>query len=91
MYLEIVTPEATIYKGEVNSVSVPGVSGDFEMLNNHAAVVSILKKGFVKINGELELDDSNKTLFEQKDKGYWFAIESGAIEMNANKIIILAD
>jgi F-type H+-transporting ATPase subunit epsilon len=91
MYLEIVTPEATIFKGEVNSVSVPGVNGDFEMLNNHAAVVSILKKGFVKINGELELDDSNKTLFEQKDKGYWFAIESGAIEMNANKIIILAD
>ena len=91
MYLEIVTPEATVFKGEVNSVSVPGVNGDFEMLNNHAAVVSILKKGFVKINGELELDDSNKTLFEQKDKGYWFAIESGAIEMNANKIIILAD
>ncbi|MDA9303775.1 F0F1 ATP synthase subunit epsilon [Flavobacteriaceae bacterium] len=91
MYLEIVTPEATIYKGEVNSVSVPGVNGDFEMLNNHAAIVSILKKGFVKINGELKLDDSNKTLFEQKDKGYWFAIESGAIEMNANKIIILAD
>jgi F-type H+-transporting ATPase subunit epsilon len=91
MYLEIVTPEATIFKGEVNSVSVPGVNGDFEMLNNHAAVVSILKKGFVKINGELELDDSNKTLFEQKEKGYWFAIDSGAIEMNANKIIILAD
>jgi F-type H+-transporting ATPase subunit epsilon len=91
MYLEIVTPEATIFKGEVNSVSVPGVNGDFEMLNNHAAIVSILKKGFVKINGELELDDSNKTLFEQKEKGYWFAIDSGAIEMNANKIIILAD
>ena len=91
MYLEIVTPEATIFKGEVNSVSVPGVNGDFEMLNNHAAIVSILKKGFVKINGELKLDDSNKTLFEQKGKGYWFAIESGAIEMNANKIIILAD
>ena len=50
MYLEIVTPEATIFKGEVNSVSVPGVNGDFEMLNNHAAIVSILKKGFVKIN-----------------------------------------
>ena len=52
MYLEIVTPEATIFKGEVDSVSVPGVNGDFEMLNNHAAVVSILKKGFVKINGD---------------------------------------
>ena len=63
MYLEIVTPEQTIFKGEVDSVSVPGVNGDFEMLNNHAAIVSILKKGFVKINGDLTLDDSNKTRF----------------------------
>ena len=35
--------------------------------------------------------NQTKTLFEQKGKGYWFAIDSGAIEMNANKIIILAD
>ena len=91
MYLEIVTPEATIFKGDVDSVSVPGVNGDFEMLNNHAAIVSILKEGHVKIAGDITLDDSNKTQFEKKGKGYWFAIESGAIEMNANKIIILAD
>ena len=91
MYLEIVTPEQTIFKGEVDSVSVPGVNGDFEMLNNHAAIVSILKKGFVKINGDLTLDDSNKTRFEKNGTAYWFAIDSGAIEMNANKIIVLAD
>ena len=91
MYLEIITPEATIFKGDVDSVSVPGVNGDFEMLNNHAAVVSILKEGYVKIVGDITLDDTNKTQFEQKGKGYWFAIDSGAIEMNANKIIILAD
>ena len=91
MYLEIVTPEATIFKGDVDSVSVPGVNGDFEMLNNHAAIVSILKEGHVKIAGDITLDDTNKTQFEQKGKSYWFAIDSGAIEMNANKIIILAD
>ena len=91
MYLEIVTPEQTIFKGEVDSVSVPGVNGDFEMLNNHAAIVSILKKGFVKINGDLTLDDSNKSRFEKNGKAYWLAIDSGAIEMNANKIIVLAD
>ena len=91
MYLEIVTPEATIFKGDVDSVSVPGVNGDFEMLNNHAAVVSILKQGFVKIQGNITLDDSNTAQFEQKGKDYWYAISSGAIEMNANKIIILAD
>ena len=91
MYLEIVTPEATIFTGEVDSVSVPGVNGDFEMLNNHAAIVSTLKKGFIKINGELTLNDTNKPLFEKKGQSYWFAIDSGAIEMNANKIIVLAD
>ena len=91
MYLEIITPEATVFKGEVDSVSVPGVNGDFEMLNNHAAVVSILKQGFVKITWRHHLDDTNKELFEQKAKGYLYAIDSGAIEMNANKIIILAD
>ena len=91
MYLEIITPEATVFKGEVDSVSVPGVNGDFEMLNNHAAVVSILKQGFVKITGDITLDDTNKELFEQKGKSYLYAIDSGAIEMNANKIIVLAD
>jgi F-type H+-transporting ATPase subunit epsilon len=68
MYLEIVTPEATIFKGEVDSVSVPGVNGDFEMLNNHAAIVSILKKGSVKIAGDITLDDTNKEFFEKNNQ-----------------------
>jgi F-type H+-transporting ATPase subunit epsilon len=55
MYLEIVSPETTLFKGDVESVSVPGVDGDFEMLNNHASVVSILKDGFVKIRGQIKL------------------------------------
>tara|TARA_B110000444_G_C18710208_1_gene533302 strand:- start:365 stop:640 length:276 start_codon:yes stop_codon:yes gene_type:complete len=91
MYLEIITPELTVFKGEIDSVSVPGINGDFEMLNNHAAVVSILKQGVVKIMGDITLNDSNKSVFEKNGKGYWYAIKSGAIEMNANKIIILAD
>ena len=91
MYLEIITPEATIFKGDVDSVSVPGVNGDFEMLNNHAPIVSVLKKGVVKIVGNITLHDSNKAYFEQKGNSYLYTIDSGAIEMNANKIIVLAD
>jgi len=91
MYLEIVSPETTLFKGEVDSVSVPGVNGDFEMLNNHAPIVSILKEGFVKISGNISIDEENTSKFEQKDKGFWLAINSGTIEMNANKIIVLAD
>ena len=45
MILEIVSPEATLFKGEVTSVAVPGVNGEFQMLNNHAPIVSILKQG----------------------------------------------
>ncbi len=48
MFLEIISPEKTIYSGEVTSVAVPGVQGEFEMLNNHAAIVSSLKKGYIK-------------------------------------------
>tara|TARA_B110001450_G_C17246078_1_gene329536 strand:+ start:148 stop:423 length:276 start_codon:yes stop_codon:yes gene_type:complete len=91
MYLEIITPELTVFKGDVDSVSVPGINGDFEMLNNHAAVVSTLKKGFVKITGDITLGDISKALFEKNGKGYSYEIKSGAIEMNNNKIIVLAD
>ena len=91
MYLEIVSPEATLFKGDVDRVSVPGVNGEFEMLNNHAAVVSTLKDGFVKIRGAVDLNEETAAKFEKKEGGYWLAINSGTIEMNANKIIVLAD
>ncbi|PCH53443.1 MAG: hypothetical protein COC22_02740, partial [Flavobacteriaceae bacterium] len=48
MILEIVTPEATLLHSEVNLISVPGVNGVFQMLNNHAPIVSLLVKGTVK-------------------------------------------
>ena len=53
MILEIISPEKIIFTGEVLSVAVPGVNGEFEMLNNHAAIVSNLKKGSIKIYGNI--------------------------------------
>ena len=91
MYLEIVSPEKTLFKGDVDSLCVPGINGEFEMLNNHAAIVSILKKGFVKIKGNIKIEDENISEFEKKVDGYWLLIKSGTIEMSANKIIVLAD
>ena len=49
MILEIVSPEALLFSGEVTSISLPGVDGSFQILNNHAPIVSILKQGTVKI------------------------------------------
>ena len=92
MYLEIVSPEATLFSGEVTSVVVPGVNGDFEMLNNHAPVVSILKEGNVKITGNIELDEAVQDRFNKGDKNTTLLqISSGTIEMKDNKVIVLAD
>ena len=91
MHLEIVTPEATLFSGEVDSIAVPGVNGEFEMLNNHAPIVSILKDGYVKISGNIQLEEEVEAKFEKKDKATWLAINSGTIEMKDNKVIVLAD
>ena len=91
MYLEIVSPEATLFSGEVTSVAVPGVMGEFEMLNNHAPIVSILKEGNVKISGNITLEEEVEAKFTKADKGTWLAINSGTIEMKDNKVIVLAD
>ena len=93
MYLEIVTPEATLFNGEVESVAVPGVNGEFEMLNNHAPIVSLLKEGYVKLFGDnIILDEEfEESFIKGKDRGVWLAINSGTIELKDNKIIVLAD
>jgi len=91
MFLEIVTPEATLFSGEVDSVAVPGVKGEFQMLKDHAPVISLLKQGYVKIYGEIELEEEVQDKFEKQDKGTWLAINSGTIELKDNKIIVLAD
>jgi F-type H+-transporting ATPase subunit epsilon len=49
MILEIVSPEASLFKGEITSITLPGVDGSFQILNNHAPIVSLLQKGTVKI------------------------------------------
>jgi len=92
MYLEIVTPEASLVSGEVESVTVPGVNGEFQMLNNHAAIVSLLKAGKVKFEGELEFAEGFEDKFTKDEDGKWILeISSGTIEMNNNKVIVLAD
>ena len=92
MYLEIISPERIIYSGEVSSVAVPGVQGEFEMLNNHAAIVSSLKKGHIKIYGHIKLDNSIKHLFEKgPERGFFLPINSGTVELKDNKVTALVE
>lgn len=75
MQLEILTPEKKLFEGEVSSVKVPGVSGDFEMLNNHAPIVSALTKGIITVKHNNEITN--------------ISIEDGFIECLQNKLVIL--
>ena len=78
MTLEIITPEKSLFNGEVNSVKLPGKNGEFEILNNHASIISTLNKGEVRV-----ITNNNET---KK-----FIINGGVIEMKKNKIILLAN
>ena len=92
MYLEIVSPEATLFTGEVTSVTVPGINGEFEMLKDHAPVVSLLQAGSVKVDGAITIEKEYQDKFSKDDKGRTvLAISSGTIEMKDNKVIVLAD
>lgn len=93
MKLEIVSPEATLFSGEVTSVSVPGVNGEFQMLNNHAAIVSVLTKGSIKFTGNnISIEPAFSDMFENiGNDTYLLPINLGTLELNDNKIIILAN
>jgi len=97
MFLEIVSPEAILFSSEVDSVAVPGVNGDFQMLNNHAPIVSILKEGTIQIHVHTQehvvLENLNGHIVPhvEDDKVLTLAIHSGTLELNNNKLIILVD
>lgn len=93
MILEIVSPEASLFKGEITSISVPGVDGSFQILNNHAPIVSLLQKGIVTITApSFKFNKETAGLFSKvNDQNYTLAISSGTIEMKDNKVIVLAD
>ena len=92
MYLEIVSPEATLFAGEVNSVTVPGVNGEFQMLQNHAPIVSLLQEGDVKFQGDISIEEEFQNKFSPGANGEMvLSITSGTVEMKDNKVIVLAD
>jgi F-type H+-transporting ATPase subunit epsilon len=78
MYLEIITPEKKLFAGEIKLLKVPGTKGSFEILKNHAPIISTLEKGVVKILSP----EGAETLFN---------IGGGVIEAKENKIILLAE
>jgi len=78
MYLEIVTPDKTLFEGKVELIQVPGSKGQFQVLQYHAPIISTLEKGTIRVE-------------ESTGNPQNFSIEGGIIEVQRNKVIILAE
>ncbi len=75
-YLEILTPSRKVYEGNVLSVSLPGTVGEFQILHDHAPLISTLEIGKMKLRTEKQGDTI-------------FAISNGVAEVLKNKVLIL--
>ena len=96
MKLEIITPEKKMFEGEADAVRFPGIGGSFQVLKGHAPIISALIKGKIKVDlsndetdydefsGSFESDSSNSRVIRLSIKG-------GVMEMQNDKIIVLAD
>jgi F-type H+-transporting ATPase subunit epsilon len=78
MYLEIVTPDKKVFEGEVDSATFPGSKGSFQVLANHAPLISTLATG--------------KITYVTKSQGaHSLQVEGGVVEVLNNKITVLAE
>ncbi|MEM0996136.1 MAG: ATP synthase F1 subunit epsilon [Bacteroidota bacterium] len=76
--LDIITPDATVYSGKVESVTVPGSEGRFQVLKNHAPIISTLTEGPLKF----------KTMDQEE---HLFRASGGVVEVLKNKVIVLVE
>ena len=77
MTLEILTPDKKVFEGEVIAVTVPGTMGSFQILRDHAPIISTLEDGPV--------------IIKSKTDDQIFNIKGGVVEVLKNKIIVLAE
>ncbi|MDB5255691.1 MAG: synthase subunit epsilon [Chitinophagaceae bacterium] len=78
LQLDILTPDKKVYSGEVKWVNLPGAAGAFEVHQNHAAIISTLGKGELKL---VEANNAEKH----------FAVDGGVVEVLNNKVVVLAE
>jgi F-type H+-transporting ATPase subunit epsilon len=77
MHLEILTPEKKVFEGDVIIVTFPGADGSFQVMDNHAPLISLLKEGTV--------------VYKSKESTQQVNITGGVVEVLKNKVILLAD
>jgi len=77
LILEIITPEKPIFKDKIESVTIPGTQGSFQVLKDHAPLISSFEIGIIKVK-----NSSSETLY---------TTAGGTVEVNHNQVLVLAD
>ena len=93
MKLDIITPESGIFSGEVTAVSLPGKDGIFQVLNNHAPIISALSEGILSIDLESPFSEEqkNEAIEIESPEKISVKIKGGVAELTNNKLIVLAE
>lgn len=89
MLLEIITPEKSLFKGEVNSVSLPGLDGVFQVLNHHAPIISSLRSGELRFEAANTVEATE--FLQVSGTSVSVQIKGGVAELNNQKLIVLAE
>jgi len=93
--ISVLTPEKEVFYGAIESVKVPGVLGQFQVLNNHAPIVSALEAGTVTLvtaKGEFKYYDTESGNIKkgaERGKEVTFDISGGFIEVLKNEVALL--
>jgi F-type H+-transporting ATPase subunit epsilon len=95
LVVDILTPEMNVFSGEVTCVTLPGLDGTFQILNNHAPIISALKVGklIVELPVNFNAETHKSKLIQQTSdaKRIEISIAGGVVEITNNKVIILAE
>lgn len=75
MQVEILTPDKSLFSGNADVVTLPGINGSFQILQNHAPLIANLGKGTLSIKSANDLQS--------------FEIKGGLVEVLKNKIVVL--
>ena len=75
--LEIITPEKPIFRDQIDAVTIPGTQGSFQILKNHAPIISSFEIGIIKVR--------------KSDLETYYATSGGTVEVNKNNVLVLAD
>lgn len=97
MLLEVITPDETLFVGNISHVVLPGLDGSFGILKGHAPMISALSAGSVKVD-QIVAENNDEDAFAGKynetfreKESFSFEINGGVIEVKEDKVIVLAE